>query len=446
MIAADINIQRDAVAIYLNYLAIVPTVVFGILLIISKPILKNSWKYFLSLIIIFCSFFILTGYFTSNAFHTLSFTAFYRTLINFPQSWYLGSTFQAPRYKLYNAVRQPISYRSGSAPSNNIVFIIDESVRGDHLSLNGYERQTTQFLDELNKKGMIKNWGIAVSGTTCSMTSNNLMLTGLIELPDVTYKVYQLPTIFQYAKAMGYKTYYFDGQVSQLWNGKNSDISDYGEWITAKDLKSQNKFDIDAEIAEKVKEITTASTGNFIWINKVGVHKPYKNSYPNTETVWQPVSSDEDFTVIYDKNETKEKIENEYDNAIKYNSNSFFRTLFDKGIPSASFFIYTSDHGQSLSENGETVSHCSNTKNEANVPLFMIANVKDLSQVDTEYKAAHANLFATILDLMDFPEDKRTYNYAISLLKAKAADSQERYYFVGDLFGKGRSKKYLFDK
>ena len=125
MIAADINIQRDAVVIYLNYLAIVPTVVFGILLIISKPILKNSWKYFLSLIIIFCSFFILTGYFTSNAFHTLSFTAFYRTLINFPQSWYLGSTFQAPRYKLYNAVRQPISYRSGSAPSNNIVFIID---------------------------------------------------------------------------------------------------------------------------------------------------------------------------------------------------------------------------------------------------------------------------------------------------------------------------------
>ncbi|HNA73058.1 MAG TPA: hypothetical protein PKW73_06955, partial [Candidatus Obscuribacter sp.] len=132
------------------------------------------------------------------------------------------------------------------------------------------------------------------------------------------------------AKAMGYKTYYFDGQVSQLWNGKNSDISDYGEWITSKDWKSPNKFDIDAEIAEKINEITTASTGNFIWINKVGVHKPYKNSYPNTETIWQPVSSDEDFTVIYDKNEAKEKIENEYDNAIKYNSNSFFRTLFER--------------------------------------------------------------------------------------------------------------------
>ena len=79
------------------------------------------------------------------------------------------------------------------------------------------------------------------------------------------------------------------------------------------------------------------------------------------------------------------------------------------------------------------------------MPLLVISNnLKELNEVDTEFRASHANLFSTILDLMQFPESERKHNYAISLLKAKSSDSKPRFYYAGDLIGKGR--EYPFDQ
>lgn len=391
----------------------------------------------------FCSF---TAHFTHNVFHTNSFAAFYRTITGFPVTWYAGTIYQPPRRIYYNESRETVNYRATTVPTNNIVFIVDESVRGDHLSLNGYNRQTTPFLDQLNNQGFIKNWGLAVAGATCSMTANNLLLTGLHELPDLDFKIYKLPTIFGYAKAAGYKNFYFDGQVSHLWNGKPTDIADFGEWVTAKDFKDKSSHQIDAEIARRVREITENSTGNFIWINKYGIHKPYENSYPNSENIWLPISSGDDTTAFYSSNIDRETLINTYDNAIRYNSVSFFTALLGEGLAKNTFYVYTSDHGQTLRENGATASHCSNTKSEAIVPLFIIADPQNLPEVDTNFKASHSNVFAALLDLMNFPESERKYNYALSLFKAKAADSQPRFYFVGDLHDSGFGGKYLYDE
>ena len=49
--------------------------------------------------------------------------------------------------------------------------------------------------------------------------------------------------------------------------------------------------------------------------------------------------------------------------------------------------------------------------------------------VDTNYKASHYNIFATLLDLMKFPEGERLHEYPISLLVATEAHSADRYYF-----------------
>ena len=341
------------------------------------------------------------------------------------------------------APRHTLAFQGQNTPGNNIVFIVDESVRADHLSLNGYEKPTTPFLDDLSRKNLIKNWGVAVSGTTCSTTSNNLVLTGLTELPDYDYQIYYLPTIFRYAKAMNYKTHYIDGQVSAQWNGKPSDLADFGEWTKADDIKGkvENRYEIDAEVARKIKEITQNSTGNFIWVNKFGVHLPYTDSYPNPESNSSKVFRED----IYHPDKDREVVKNEYDSAINYNLQSFFSEMLSDGLAENTIYLYTSDHGQTLGENGATVSHCSNTKPEAAVPLFIISRPEALPAVDTNYKASHSNLFATLLDLMSFPEGERKYNYSPSLFKAKAADSKPRFYFSGDLHGKDDGRKYPFD-
>lgn len=443
-IAADFSIKLNAISIYFNWLAIIPCLFYGSLLFFAKPQTNKTWRYLLLNLIIFTSFFSFTAYYTRNIFHTISLDAGYRTLISFPVNWYLGSTNQPPLSLFYNADREKIDYISQVSPTNNIVFIVDESVRGDHLSLNGYQRKTTPFLEELNQQGVLKNWGIAVSGTTCSKTSNNLLLTGLNDLPDKNFRIYQMPTIFQFAKSMNYKTYSFDGQVSQIWNGKPSDLQTIDERITSTDFSDKKTYEIDAEIARRVKEITEKSVGNFIWITKYGVHKPYQNSYPNTEKTWSPTINNDDFSSIYAKQINAEFLQNDYDNAILYNSETFFKNLIGETINPNTIIVYTSDHGQTLMKNGETVSHCSNTKNEANVPLFIIS--KNLGEVDTNFRASHNNLFATLLDLMKFPDEKRSFAYSISLLKATETDSRPRFYYFGDLHGRGQGGSVKFDE
>ncbi len=106
-------------------------------------------------------------------------------------------------------------------------------------------------------------------------------------------------------------------------------------------------------------------------------------------------------------------------------------------------FVYTSDHGQTLSENGETWPQTGPTRNEARVPIFIIQ--ADHLKVDTTYKASHQNLFATLLDLMKVPQENRRFPYAVSLLQATASLSQPRYYIVGDINSRLRSWLYNFD-
>lgn len=445
-VGADWRIRFEAVGMYFSPQALVPCLAFGALLLLAEPTLKRGLKPTAAVLAATCLFFSFTAYATRNTFLTVSVAAFWRTSAEFPINWHFGSFYQPPRRVLYESTREQIAYRTLQAPSNNIVFIVDESIRADHLSLNGYGRDTTPFLDELNSRGMVKNWGVAVSGATCSVSANNLLLTGLNELPDREFRVYRLPTIFQFARAAGYRTFYFDGQVSSFWNGKPSDAADLDEWITASDLSLENAYDADEHIARRVRELTEKSSGNFVWISKSGTHMPYRSSYPPTAARWTPVSDDAGSRGRYDPQATERSlIVNDYDNAVRFNSESFFRALLESGVPKNTVFLYTSDHGQTLGENGSRVSHCSNSKPEAAVPLFIIADSASAPPVDADYKASHANIFPTLLDLMGFPKSERRASYALSLFEARAKDSQPRFYFVGDLHGGAGSGKYAFD-
>ena len=110
--------------------------------------------------------------------------------------------------------------------------------------------------------------------------------------------------------------------------------------------------------------------------------------------------------------------------------------------------IYTSDHGQTLSEHGERYTHCGTSVDtaptEANVPLFIIS--REPLTVDTGFRASHANLFATQLDLMNYPKSERRHQYAISLLEARSSDSKTRYFWVGDLYEKAFNTRLAFDR
>ena len=197
-----------------------------------------------------------------------------------------------------------------AVPQNNIVFIVDESIRGDHLSLNGYSRPTTPYLEELQSQGVLYNWKDSASSGTASLDSNTLLLTGINHLPDVAQDTRKMPTLFAYAKAMGYRVSLLDVQMNTHWLMRSEDYKMVDEWLTERDFSHGSEYDMDLEAARWIEQKLRSSTGNFIWINKMGAHFPYASRYPPDAAIWQPAETG----VEYDPDRRVELV-NSYDNA-----------------------------------------------------------------------------------------------------------------------------------
>lgn len=431
------EMQINAARMYLNWWALAPCVIFGLLLLSFKaPKSKNGLKGLLIVLAVTLGFYSLMSRYVVLYIHLLKYpvvsvNALFRTVGDYVRV--SAITYTGPREEL-----EPIAV--SDPPARNVIFVIDESIRGDHLSLNGYHRSTTPYLDELADQGLLLNWGIASSVTTCSGSSDLLLLSGLKlqDLPDVDNKAMKNPSIFQYAKALGYRTYYFDGQMNTFWNVKLHDMKYVDEWWNLnKLLQINNDYrQVDFAIAEAVRNVTTNSRGNFIWIIKTGAHVPYYKRFPESAAKWLPSYAGDRWDV-----HRQTEIVNAYDNAIRYNLEGFFSHLIpDYKVPDDTVIVYTSDHGQTLAEGREGSAHCGYTRNEAVVPLFVIGYRG--AGVDTKYKASHPNIFATLLDLMEFPESARKKSYGRSLLKAREADSEPRYYVGPALTGNLQKLKF----
>ena len=310
--------------------------------------------------------------------------------------------------------------------------MIDESVMGDHFSLNGYPRDTTPFLDDLGRRKLLTNWKIATAASTGSRFTYAALITGLTpdDFPDRSkVKVQTWPTLFQYAKAMGYSTWFFDGQMNSYWGESADDTAYIDHWNGVLDIGQHRSFapwDLDNMIAKQAADVVLHSTGNFIFIFKHGSHIPYDGDFPPDQTIWTPSYETSNKFDIPGPDQLPSVV-NAYDNSIRYNVNSFFEELLPdySDIPNNTVILYTGDHGQTLFANGRS-SHGGNTKAEATVPLLVIGHLPTI--VDTSYKASHANLFPTVLDLLGYPPDLREAGHYPSLLSARAADSKPRYF------------------
>jgi len=329
--------------------------------------------------------------------------------------------------------------------------------------LNGYERQTTPFLSELAQKKLLINWGTATAAATSSHPSYDAFITGArpneLETEDLA-QLNSRPTLFQYAKAMGYRTVLIDGQMMDYWGGTKDDLNYIDEfdplsvvdrpdriedWQTAskaitdesKRTEGLKQWEIDEHIAAMVNKIFTSSTGNFILVYKRGCHFPYEKNFPPSDAIWKPIYHFQSQYEVPPPDQLQGVI-NSYDNSLRYNLDEFFKKLAPdySALTNNTVIIYTGDHGESFSANGRA-GHGGDTADEARVPLFILG-LKN-AEPDTGFHASHHNIFASILDLIGYPENLRPPYYSVSLLKATSLDSVPRF------FNPNPRKKIRFD-
>jgi glucan phosphoethanolaminetransferase (alkaline phosphatase superfamily) len=375
-----------------------------------------------------------------RSFHLNPLTSFLRSALHY----------RFARLREYHGPRDNLpAFHTPQRPLDSIIYVIDESVRGSNLSLNGYPRPTTPFLQSLETQGLLKNLGICVAASSFSYISNAYLITGHNAFPDDAFRTARNPTIFDYAKKMGYETIYIDidqGYLSPLMKvAREGPVRCLDWWMTDESFK-ERRIDLattkDLGVASFLSSLLNERGGYFVVVNKKGLHFHYRQRYPDDPafTIWKPVM---EATEPIDPSATGcEKLVNTYDNGIRFQVDEFFRVFVAQTTNQNYVILYTSDHGQTLAERGQVYTHMKPDKVIVDVPDFLVSGKQYskaglLAGISPGIRVSHLNNFATLLDLMGVPMSLRVRSYDKSIFSLTGEDNRVRYYMSGSLHGLG---------
>lgn len=223
-----------------------------------------------------------------------------------------------------------------------VVFVIGESLRNDHLQINGYERETTPYLA---KESNLISLTDIYSEPCFTHTSVPHIMTRADSLnPQRAYDEQSFVTIFNNA---GFRT---------TWIANQESVSTYAYFMNECDTliyvngsKSVYTFDkwIDEDILPHLEnELQDDNSKQLHIVHSIGSHWWYNSHYTDEFEVYKPVIESR----VVSSN-TQEEMINSYDNTILY-TDHFLKNTIDLIRDKKSILIFLSDHGESLGEDG----------------------------------------------------------------------------------------------
>lgn len=291
----------------------------------------------------------------------------------------------------------------------NVIVIIVDTLRADHLSSYGYERNTSPFMDRLAAEGVRFETAIAPSSWT--QPSHASLLTGrytyehqaeLTPLDD-TY-----PTIGEVMQANGYRTAGFSantlfftrrqghGRGFLHFEDNYQSVTDaffnsslYGFLFDFYGLRKVLNYE-GVPTRRLASDINAAALNwmegggepFFVFMNYFDVHDPYTPPEPYRSkyaSVPNPGGLVNGFVERYSPSLTPEQIQSEmdaYDGAIAYVDDqikALFAELERRGLLENTIVIVAADHGESFGEHGILQHSASLYWQEIHVPLIVWA-------------------------------------------------------------------------
>lgn len=315
---------------------------------------------------------------------------------------------------------------------NNIILITVDSLRADHLSIYGYKRKTSPFIDRLAKKGVL--FTRALTNAPYTTASINSMLTSRYPIMGAeTYtNINRGKTLPEFLRENGFYTI---GVHSNPWfwfynfgKGFNIFLDPYNNHQKSDFIRKAISFTM-RKILRKIKPpYATAKELNealikillqnrtdklFIWVHYMDVHEPY------LPVKWQFTRKRIAYTSILDLMSKK----NKYPEKITTDEKKFLLSIYDDKIweldkeiehltsvlgdlidLEKTLIIFTADHGEAFGERG-MYGHCANNnlnlhQELLHIPMiFWSANKEILSKL-YEFKGDSGKI-SRIFSLMD---------------------------------------------
>ncbi len=329
--------------------------------------------------------------------------------------------------------RNDVALKAGPAKAaSHILYLVDESLRPDYLGLapgNGTTPNFAAFAQQM------VNYGPAASGAICSNYANAI-LRFMPARSDMGGAISTIPTIWQYAKAAGFRTVYIDGQGHAIENETRlqnfmtlAERKDIDAFYPLPDVSSK---DADLAVLDIIAKEFAKSGPVFIYANKQGMHFPYDQNYDAADARYHPTQSEAGAL-------DASSMINSYRNAVTWNVDAFFAEFSKRIAMKDLAMVYTSDHGQYFKPGEAT--HCKSSDSHpemALVPLFAYvdssAGMAALSAGAERSKglASHFQIAPTVLSWMGYAEKDVGLHYKESLTAGTVFDPA---YTLGDIFG-----------
>ena len=230
---------------------------------------------------------------------------------------------------------------SGKDDSLKVVFILGESIRNDHLGMNGYARQTTPLLSKRNivtlpnTKSLYTYTGMSVPQILTRADSLN---------PDLAYAESSFIEVF---KKCNFETYWFANQNPEPSYYSLAKSAEY--YIPASrgnDLYLDKQWTDENILSLIDTSILSNKRQKLIILHTIGAHWYYNYRYPEKFKEYTPITRSRSIG-----HNSGEEIINSYDNSVLY-MDYFVDRVIEKMQSDNCIVIYLSDHGELLGEDG----------------------------------------------------------------------------------------------
>jgi glucan phosphoethanolaminetransferase (alkaline phosphatase superfamily) len=252
----------------------------------------------------------------------------------------VSNYYQKDDFKI-NSINQELIAETNNI---NVVFVLGESVRADHLQLNNYYRKTTPKL--IDEKNIISFSKIYTPLTYTAVSVPQILTNKSIESNSEDEKIY---SIYAVLNKINTNTTWIGNQspeksyVSFINENKNKILVDKFHSVLSFNKKS------DAALLPYFKEVIKDTIPQFTTLHMIGSHWWYESRYNEEFRKFKPVIKSKHIP-----SNTDEEMINSYDNTILF-LDSFISDIINtvKKSERNTLLIYLSDHGELLGENGK---------------------------------------------------------------------------------------------
>ncbi len=352
----------------------------------------------------------------------------------------------------------------------NVILIVVDALRADHLGCYGYERDTSPVMDQLAEEGVLFNQAITQGSLTRISVAS--LFTSLY--PSV-HRVYELDapladefiTLPEILKKHGWATAVFAGltltSFSNFIDRFDESYVDTAGAALHEQPEWKNKYKVTPEITDHALEYLKKPRKRpfFLYIHYYDVHPPYVLPKPYNKIFWKEKIGKEleDFVVTsFRKDRWPHQdfacevdsvpfryILSQYDGSIRYvddHIKMILGQLKRSGLSNNTLVIVTSDHGESFMEHGYFFHGDTLYDEVLRVPLIMRLD-KRLEKKNTVNQLVRLiDVMPTILDILGIKENVFTQGQSLlPLIDGKEAPRKTSFseaYFYSN--GKGLIK------